>query len=101
MTQTDFTTTIKYLMDKFKEFRNNLIYEFKESLRNIIAYQDVKYDKKIKTQIQSLSLQVKYISSKQGDQSNILSTFTATYDERLENVVNNNKLSTKFEIART
>ena len=101
MTQTEFTTTIKDLMDKFKEYENNLMAEFKESVNNIIEDKYVKVDKKNETQLQPLSLHVKEISSKQGDQTKLLSKFTATYDERLENMRNNNKLSTKFEISRT
>ena len=50
--------------------------------------------------MQSLSLQTKDILYKQGYQVNLFSAFTSTYDDRLENMSNNNKTSTKFEIER-
>ena len=46
-----------------------------------------------------LSLQMKDISSKQGEQAKLLYTFKVTYDKRLDNMRTNNKISTKFEIG--
>ena len=48
-----------------------------------------------------MSLQTKDLSSKQGDQAKLLSTFIETYDDSLGNMSNNNKISNKFDIART
>ena len=62
-------------MDKFKEPEINIINEFKESVKNIIAYQDVKIDKKIEEFVQPMSIQIKDISSKQNNQIKIFSTY--------------------------
>ena len=86
---TDFATTIKYLIAEFKESIN-------ESLEWIIADQDGKVDKKFQNKIHPLSLQVKYISSKQVEQANPLSALAVTYNYFLENMITNNKISTKF-----
>ena len=48
MTQTDFATTIKDIID-----------EFKESVKEIIAYQDAKVYRKFEKQLQTFSLQIK------------------------------------------
>ena len=71
VTHSEFSTTIKYLIAKFKEYVEKYV-------EIIIADQDEIFENKFEKELQPLSLQVKYISSKQGDQSNILSTFTAT-----------------------
>ena len=49
--------------------------EIKESVKNIIAYQDVKIDKKIEEFVQPMSIQIKDISSKQNNQIKIFSTY--------------------------
>ena len=86
-THNEFYTAIKDLMA-----------EFKESVRNIITNQTAKVDKRIEKHLQPLSLQIKEISYKQDGQSKLLSTFTATYDDRVEKISNNKKISTKFKI---
>ena len=48
VTQTDFTATIKYQM-----------YEFKESVKEIISNQDAKIVKKIEEELQPMSLHIK------------------------------------------
>ena len=68
--------------------------KFKETVNALIANQDTKVDKRVETQLRPLSLQVKYLSSD-------LSSFTINYNVRLEKMINNKKISTKFEIART
>ena len=74
--------------------------EFKEFVREIITNQGAKVGKKIKKiKHQLLSIQTKDILSKQGDQANIFSSFKETYDNHLDNMINNNKLSNKFVVA--
>ena len=47
-----------------------------------------------------MSIQVKDISYKHGEQAKLFSSFTAKYNYHLENMRNNNKISTKFEIVK-
>ena len=89
MTHNELYTTIKYLIAEFKESVN-------ESLEWIISDQDGKVDNKFQNKIHPLSLQVKYISSKQGEQAKLFSSFTENYDESLEKTSINQKTSTKF-----
>ena len=84
-------------MYKFKDSKNNIMAEFMESVKDIITNQYVKFDKKNEKELQLLSLQIKYNSSKQSYLSKILST----YHFWLYNMINNNKTSAKFEISRT
>ena len=65
--------------------------EFKESVKDIITKQDAKFDKKTEKELQPLSLHIKEISSKQGEQANIFSSLTATYDYRIDNTSNKKK----------
>ena len=57
MTQTDFYNTIKYLFENFED-------KFKEYVKETIANQDVKFDAKFEKQLHTLSLQIKYYSTK-------------------------------------
>ena len=57
MTQTDFYNTIKYLFANFED-------KFKEYVKETIVYQDVKFDAKFEKHLQTLSLQIKYYSTK-------------------------------------
>ena len=84
-------------MDKFKESEINIMTEFKESVNKIITDQDAKIYKKIEKELQSMSLQIKDISSKHINQAKQLST----HENRLGNMINNNKISTKFGASRT
>ena len=77
MTQTDFATTSKDLMTKFKE-----------SVKEIITDQDAEV---------SVSLQIKYILSKQDDQDKNIYYYTEFYIEHPERKSANNKVITKFE----
>ena len=86
VTQTDFNTTTKYLMA-----------ELKESVKEIIADQDSKIVRKTEEELQTMSLQIKDISSKQRNQAKQFST----NEKRLENMRNNNKISTKFDTEIT
>ena len=71
--QTDFANTIKDLLAKFDD-------NFKESLKETIADQSVKFDAKLEKQQQTLSLQIRYYSTKfpfkLDDQDNKISSFT-------------------------
>ena len=57
VTQTDFYTTIKDLLSNFDD-------NFKEYLKETIAYQDTKFDAKFEKQLQTLSLHIKEDSTK-------------------------------------
>ena len=92
--KTEFYTTIKDLIAEFKEY-------LEKSVERVIADQDAKVEKKPEKELHTLSLQVKYILSTQGEKSKIFSLFRTTYNEQLESTSNNKKISTKFEIART
>ena len=98
MIQTDFANTIKDLLAKFDD-------NFKESLKETIADQSVKFDAKLEKQQQTLSFQIIYYSTKfpfkLDDQDNKISSFTEYYNERLNNMSANNKFSTKIEIGKT
>ena len=96
MTQTYFYTTIKALFDDQKYLISKLDDKFNKSVNKIIADQDEKVDNKIEKKIQPLSLNIKYISSKQGEQAKLFSSFTENYDESLEKTSINKKTSTKF-----
>ena len=76
VTHSEFSTTIKYLIAKFKEYVEKYV-------EIIIADQDEIFENKFEKELQPLSLQVKYISSTQGEQFKILSLFTTNYDERI------------------
>ena len=83
MTHNEIYTTIKYL-----------IAEFKESLKNIITNQDVTVYDKIENYVQTLSLLIKYISSKHNDIENLL-------NDHFDTIISNKKNSTKLEIPIT
>ena len=71
--------------------------ELKESVKEIIADQDSKIVRKTGEELQTMSLQIKDISSKQRNQAKQFST----NEKRLENMRNNNKISTKFDTEIT
>ena len=76
VTHSEFSTTIKYLIAKFKEYVEKYV-------EIIIADQDEIFEKKFEKELQPLSLQVKDISSKQGEQDNIFSLSATTYNNCL------------------
>ena len=84
----------------FQRIWKYLICDFKESVKNIISDQDTKLDRKPETQLQPLSLQVKENTSKLGEQGKLIYSFTKTYNERLDNMSTNTKISTKFGIEK-
>ena len=94
--QSNFATTIKDLLTKSD-------YKFKESLKETIAYQDAKSDKKLE---KDTDLVIPYLrgfhqfSLKLDDQDKKTSSFTSPYIERPKKMRANDKLSTKFEIAK-
>ena len=59
--------------------------KFKESVNNIITNQYAKVDKKPKKQLQSLSLQVKDISSKQSESDKLLNEHLWENDKQQQN----------------
>ena len=100
VTQTELTITITHLIfrlrDKFKEF----VKDIKEPLKETIAKKYEK-DRKPEEQLQPLSLQIKDNSLKLNEQENQISSFKASSNGLRENMSNDNKISTKLEIART
>ena len=71
--------------------------EFKEYVKEIIAVQDAKIVKEIEEELQPISLQIKYISSKHSDQAK-----QCLNDENyLDNMSNNNKINTNFDTSIT
>ena len=66
--------------------------------------QDTKFDENVEKQIQTLSLQIQEdnvkISSKLDDQYKKISSFTESYDERLERISARNKVSTNIETTK-
>ena len=88
VTQTSLNNTINDLFEKL----NGKFDKQDEKLESIIANQDTKIDKKFEEELQLLSIQITEISSKQSDQAKKLST----YETRLGNMINNNKISINF-----
>ena len=87
VTKTDPSNTTKVLLANFDDNHAKIISNlddkhakqdenFKESVNAIIKIQDAKVEEKFETKIQPLSLQIKEVSPKQGEQANILSTYT-------------------------
>ena len=82
MTKTDPSNTTKVLLANFDDNHAKIISNFddkhakqdenfKESVNAIIKIQDAKVEEKFETKIQPLSLQIKEVSPKQGEQANI------------------------------
>ena len=75
--QTDFPTTIKYLLANFYD-------NFEESIKETISYQDAKFDAKFEKHIKILSLHTKENSTKFSlklyYQDNKISYFTTLYN---------------------
>ena len=98
VTQTDFSTTIKYLLNNFDD-------KFKEYLKETIADQNAKFDEKSEKQIQTLSLHIKEyytkFSLKLDDQDNKISFLTGSYNYPLKNMSANKKFNIKVEVAKT
>ena len=101
VTKADLFNTIKFLLVNFYDKHYKQDTNFKEPVKTIIVNQDSKFGKKFETQLQPLSHQIKYIQYKQGEQDKLFYTFTATYYYRFDNMSTNNKIRTKFEIAKT
>ena len=75
-----------------------------ESIKNltaVITYQDTKFDEKLEKRLQTLSLHIKTNTQKLVEQDKKISSFKESYNERLENMSTNKKVSTKFEIEKT
>ena len=75
-----------------------------ESIKNltaVITYQDTKFDEKLEKRLQTLSLHIKMNTQKLVEQDKKISSFKESYNERLENMSTNKKVSTKFEIEKT
>ena len=62
----------------------------------LLANLDAKIDEKIEKQLQPKSFHITEISSKQINQDKIFST----YENCLDKMSNNNKISTKFDTSR-
>ena len=96
--QNGFPTTIKYLLANFYD-------KFKESLKETIADQYEHFDEKFEKNLQTLSLHTKEDSTKFSlkldDRDNKISSFTASYNELLDNLSANNKSRTNIEILKT
>ena len=96
--KTYFVATIKYLLSNFDD-------NLKEYMKETIIYQDAKFDAKSEKQLQTLSLRTKEnytkFSLKLDDQDKNIYSFTASCNERLENMSINKKVITKIEIAKT
>ena len=72
MTQTDVSTTIKDLMDEFKEY---VI-----TINAALIDQDVKFDEKLEKHIQPLTLQAKENSEILNKKVNMISSIKVPYD---------------------
>ena len=90
--QTSLNNTINDLFEKL----NGKFDKQDEKLESIIASQDGKIDKKFEEELQLLSIHITEISFKYSEQAKLF----PSYENHLDEISNNKKISTRFDTAR-
>ena len=74
--------------------------EYIKNRTAVISDQDTRFEEKLENRLQTLSLNIKMNTPKLVEQYKKISFLKESYNERLENMSTNNKVSTKFEIKK-